>query len=89
MLADRVIAVATLLSHRAERTREAGTGDFAGDGLSLDQRIAARCPAALHDAIVEAIGHLTAVRDELEVDVIGPAVRGSLARLASMQTEDA
>ncbi len=84
-----MIQVATVLSNRAQLARRSApitdAGEWAGIDLTIDQRIAARDPAGLHDALVEAIGHLSAARDELEAAVVGPAMRGSLARLASMQ----
>jgi hypothetical protein len=72
-------------AHRARRTTSAAAAEWAAIDLTIDQRIAARDPAGFHDAIVEAIGHLSAVRDELETSVIGPAMRGSLAALAAMR----
>lgn len=86
--ADRVIYYAAVLSSRAQLARRStpeAAAVWASVDLSIDQRIAARDPAGLHDAIVEAIGHLTSVRDELEAAVIGPAMRGSLAALAALK----
>ena len=83
-----MILVATVLSNRAQiarRTTSVAAVEWAAIDLTIDQRIAARDPAGFHDAIVEAIGHLTAVCDELEAAVIGPAMRGSLAALAAMK----
>lgn len=83
-----MIHVATVLSNRAQlarRTTPLEAVEWATIDLSIDQRIAACDPAGFHDAVVEAIGHLTAVRDELEAEVIGPAMRGSLAALAAMK----
>lgn len=80
--------MAAVLSNRSQLARRSapatGPAEWAAIDLSIDQRIAARDPAGLHDAIVEAIVHLEAARDELETAVVGPAFRGSLAILASM-----
>lgn len=83
-----MIHVAAVLSTRAQLSRRSTpdvSAEWSAIDLTIDQRIAARDPAGLHDAIVEAIGHLDAVRDELEAAVIGPAMRGSLAALAAMK----
>jgi len=87
-----VIQVATVLGNRAQLARRTvpatGPAEWAPIDLTIDQRIAACDPAGFHDAIVEAIGYLTAAADEIERAVIGPAMRGSLARLAAIKEEN-
>ncbi len=86
-----MIQVATVLGNRAQLARRSlptGPAEWAAIDLTIDQRIASCDPAGFHDALVEAISLLDAARDELERLVVGPAMRGSLARLAAMTDKE-
>ena len=56
----------------------------ADDAESIDRRIAAGDPTAMHDAVVEAIGSLERCRDEIDRQIV-PGIGNSLRRLGDVR----
>lgn len=67
-----------------EAAVEAEATAKADDAESIDRRIAAGDPTAIHDAVVEAIGNLERARDEIDRHIV-PGIGGSLRRLGDVR----